>query len=102
MSKIVVAKKVRLGKDGDAFKKDLVAQVERTNVKIDDEYIKEFNQDWKTTGRLFIIDKEATEKRNSTDKPDRDALKAKATELGLEFKANIKTDVLIKLIEDNK
>lgn len=106
MNKIVVAKLVRLGKDGDKFSKGLVAKIERTNAKVDEDYIKEHNANWRTSGRLYIVDKEATEKRNSDVKevkqPDRDALKAKATELKLEFKANIKTDALIKLIKDKE
>jgi hypothetical protein len=64
MSKIVVAKLVRLGKDGDKFKKDLIAQTERTNAKVDEDYVKECNANWETSGRLYIVDKEATEKRN--------------------------------------
>lgn len=65
MSKIVVAKLVRLGKDGDNFSKGLEAKVERTNAKVDEDYLREFNANWKTSGRLYIVDKEATEKRNS-------------------------------------
>lgn len=65
MSKIVVAKLVRLGKDGDNFSKDLIAKVERTNAKVDDDYIKEVNANYKTTGRLYVVDEEATEERDS-------------------------------------
>jgi hypothetical protein len=65
MSKIVVAKLVRLGKDGDNFNKGLIAKEERTNAKVEEDFIKEFNSNWKTSGRLYIVDKEATEKRDS-------------------------------------
>ena len=64
MSKIVVAKKVRLGKDGNKFSKKLIAQVERTNAKVDDEFIKGFNENWKTSGRLYIVDEELTKERD--------------------------------------
>lgn len=69
MSKIVVAKLLRLGKDGDKFSKKLIAKVERTNAKVDDEFIKRFNDNWKTSGRIYEIDKEATKLRDEALKP---------------------------------
>ncbi len=69
MSKIVVAKLLRLGKDGDNFSKKLIAQVERANAKIDDDFIKSFNTNWKTSGRIYEIDKEATKLRDEKLKP---------------------------------
>ena len=64
MSRIVVAKLVRLGQDGNVFKKDMHAKTLRTSVKIDETEIQEFNKHWKNKGQLYIIDKEATEKRD--------------------------------------
>jgi len=120
MNNIVVAKLIRLGKDGDKFKKEMTAQVERTNAKIDRDYVEDYNKHWKTRGRIYIIDEKATIERNkllSGDSPLsrddlkakaaseqllRDDLKAQATELGIEFKNNIKTDVLIKKIAEKQ
>ena len=64
MEKIVVAKLSRLGKDGNKFSKEFKKEL-RSNVKISEDYVKEFNKNWKTRGQFYEIDKEATEKRNS-------------------------------------
>lgn len=69
MSKIVVAKLVRLGKDGDSFSKKLEAAVLRTNAKIDDEYLNGFNANWKTSGQLYIVDEKATKEREEALAP---------------------------------
>ncbi len=106
MSKIVVAKLVRLGKNGDRFDKKMIAKEERTSVKIDNEQIEMFNKNWEVSGRLYVIDEEATKERNKLftpkDMPDRDELKKEAESLGIEFKGNIKTKQLIELINQAK
>jgi len=126
MSKIVVAKLVRLGKDGDHFKKDMIAKEMRTNAKVDDEYLKEFNSQWKKRGQLYIIDKEATAERDRiidgepeltqeqkekiekdkqekvARKAERDALKEEAKDLKLEYPKTITNEKLKELIEDKK
>jgi hypothetical protein len=73
MSKLVVCKYVRLAKDGDSFKKDLIASELRTNVKIDDQFVKEHNRSWKTTGHLYIVDEKATKARNDAIKEAEEA-----------------------------
>lgn len=60
---ISVYKLIRLAKDGDSFKKDLVAQTLRTSVKIDDEFVEEFNKKWKTSGQLYVKDSKLTKAR---------------------------------------
>ena len=77
MSKIVVAKLVRLGQDGNSFKKDLIAKTMRTNAKVDDEYLKEFNASWKTRGQLYIIDEDATRVRNEALEPPKPTQKGR-------------------------
>lgn len=64
MSKIVVAKLVRLGQDGGVFKKELSAKTLRTSVKIDASEMEAFNKLWKQKGQLYILDEEATKKRD--------------------------------------
>ena len=108
MSKIVVAKLSRLGKDGDHFSLKFKTEV-RSKVKIDDDYIKEFNANWKTSGMFYDIDAEATKERDEKlakandplAKMTRDELKEKADDLGLEYQNNIKTNKLIELIKEN-
>ena len=113
MSKIMVAKLVRLGINGNNFDKKLIAKVERTNAKIDDEQIERFNQSWKTSGRLYIVDEDLTKERNNelakkapkaddNSKAIREALKAEADDLGIEYKKNIKTEALSVLISEAK
>jgi hypothetical protein len=107
MEKIVVAKLVRLGKDGDNFSKDLIAKEERTNAKVHMDYLDEMNKNWKTSGRLYIIDEKATKERDEKVNPkpklsERDKLKAKADEMGLTYAKNIKTEKLAELIKDSE
>jgi len=82
---IVVAKLVRLGKDGDSFKKDNHINVVRKAAKVDEAYVKGFNKSWEVSGQLYVIDKEATKKRDDL----LNAPKAKA-----EAKTEAKTDPL--------
>jgi len=65
----VVCKLLRLGQDSGKFSKKLIAAVERTNALVDDQYVKDFNRNWENSGRLYEIDKDATEKRNQAIKP---------------------------------
>lgn len=80
MSKILVCKKVRLGQDGGKFKKNLEAKVERTNLKIEEHLMDEFNANWKVSGRLYVVDDKATKERNAKleskleDTPDIDKM----------------------------
>lgn len=107
MNKIVVAKLVRLGKDGDKFKKDLVAQVERTNAKVDIDYLEEFNTNWETSGRLYIIDDKLTEERDKNLKgnSDDELLKAKERYLELFGKApngKMKLETMLEKIKEKE
>lgn len=111
MSKIVVAKLVRLGQNGDHFDKNMVAQVMRTNAKVDSDYIEKFNESWKTKGQMYIIDEQATKERDlSQNKSDakgeekaiRAALFLEAREIGLSPAKNISTEDLQKLINENQ
>ena len=78
---------------------------EMRTVKIDSMDADEFNRNASTSGILYVLDEESTKERNESLEPkkviDRDELKAKADELGLEYQNNIKTDKLIELIEQN-
>lgn len=69
MSKIVVAKLVRLGKDGDSFSKKLEAAEIRTSAKVNEDYVKGFNANWKTSGQLYIINEKATKEREESLAP---------------------------------
>ncbi len=132
MEKIVVVKLVRLGKDGDNFSKDLIAKEERTNVKVHIDYMNEMNANWKTSGRLYIIDEKATKERDEkvywaslSDKEKAEIKKAddekveklktekdakdkraklllEADALKLEFPKNIPSDKLEKMIDEAK
>ena len=68
MSKIVVAKLYRLGRDGDSFTKKFKTTL-RESVKIDDEYITNFNKNWQSSGQLYEIDEKATKTRNEKLNP---------------------------------
>jgi len=91
MQKIIVAKLVRLGKDGDSFSQKLIAQVMRTNAKVTEQYIEQFNSNWKDRGQMYIVDEEKTkernellstsEKANSPELSIREALKKEADEM---------------------
>lgn len=88
MSKIVVCKLVRLGMDGDKFKKELVAQEERTSVKITKEEMTKQNKLWKTTGRLYILDEDKTKEREAqVEQTAADKAKATAETAGANEKA---------------
>lgn len=109
MGKIVVAKLLRLGKDGDKFSKDLVAQVMRTNAKVDEDYIKQFNSTWQDRGQLYVIDEEKTKERNEQAELSdpkqlsiREALKKEADELGIKYAKNISNEKLAELISNHK
>lgn len=106
MSKIVVAKLVRLAKDGDHYNKELVAKVMRTSAKVDDDFVKEFNKTWKTSGQLYIVDEDKTKQRDEklngkNENNDREELKSQADELGISYPKNIKTENLKQKIEDH-
>lgn len=62
---LVVCKLVRLGMDGDKFKKDVHIATVRKSVKIDAEEVKKFNAGWAVRGQLYVIDKEATAQREA-------------------------------------
>lgn len=64
MSKLVVANLFRLGRNGDKFSKDFKTTL-RTGVVIDENYVNDFNKNWKVSGQFYEIDKEATDKRNN-------------------------------------
>lgn len=109
MQKIVVAKLVRLAKDGDSFKKDIHAQIMRTNAKISEQYIAEFNVNWQTRGLLYIIDEKLTKERDEQiQKNDpkelsiRESLKKEADELGIPYAKNISNEKLAELISNKK
>ena len=132
MSKIVVARLLRLGKDGDNFSKKMIAQVERTNAKVDDDFVEEFNSNWKTSGRIYEINEKATKERDEKvywaslsdeekaevkkqraelaskqkiekeAKDKRLALLSEATELKLEFAKNIPTEKLEAMVTEAK
>lgn len=113
MGKVVVCKVVRLGKDGDKFKKGLVAKVLRNNAKLDEDYVKEQNESWKTSGVYHEVDLKATSERNeklekSSEPSDaekkaiREEAKTEAASLGIEYSASISTANLLKKIEEKK
>lgn len=86
--------------------KDDVSKVTRTGVKIDERDAELFNKQTTISGIAYVLDEKATAERNApkedNDGADRDALKAEATALGIEFQKNIKTDQLIELIKAKK
>lgn len=111
MSKIVVAKLVRLGQNGDRFDKNMIAQVMRTNAKVDSDYIVKFNETWATRGQMYIIDETATKERDSLlsksnakdeEKAIRAALFLEAKSIGLSPAKTIKTEDLQNLINENQ
>lgn len=105
---VQVFNKVRLvevNKDS-VFKLDGLSKVMRKGVKITAEVAAEYNRTAKSSGILYELDEEATAEREQALNPepqvDRDALKAEATELGIEFHSAIKTDQLIAKIAEAK
>jgi HD superfamily phosphohydrolase len=112
MEKIVVCKLVRLAKNGDSFDQKLVAQELRTNAKVDDEYMKRFNENWKTSGQMYIMDEAKTKERDELSvkqevkkeevKSLREQLKEEAKELGLTYPKNISNEKLAELIGDKQ
>lgn len=114
MQEIVVAKLIRLGKNGDSFDKKLVAQVMRTNAKVSKDYIEQFNATWQDRGQLYIIDEEKTKERNEkliskeevktndAELSIREALKKEADELGIEYAKNISNEKLAEKISNYK
>ena len=115
MGKIKVYKLVRLGQDGDKFKKNMIAKELRTNAKLDEDFVKEYNKTWDVSGHLYILNEEATKKRDeklkkkeAPEKPKgnglqiRNALKKEADELGLEYPKNTTNEKLAELISDKK
>jgi len=101
---IVVCKKFRqIGQSNGVFKINEHRKEMRSNVKIDELDVAKFNAVATGSGIYYEIDKESTKKRNELLNPkpknNRAELKAKATDLGLEFADNIPTPKLIELIE---
>jgi hypothetical protein len=86
------------------FTPDSATKVQRNGVKIDERDAALFNKQTELSGIRYDLDEKATAERNApkAEPIDRDALKAEATELGIEFQNNIKTDVLIALINEKK
>jgi hypothetical protein len=110
MGKIIVARKYRLMRDGEKFTESGKKEI-RSNVKLDEDFVAQFNATTKTSGHMYEIDVEATKQRDALisakeAKPvqalDREALKLEAIELGIEFAANIPTKSLIELINEAK
>lgn len=60
---IVVANKYRLGMDGDKFSPKFKTHLR--SLKIDEDDMKDYNKQYQTTGILYELDKEATDKRNA-------------------------------------
>lgn len=56
----------------------------------------------KLQARIAELEKELSDLKSSPVEEDREALKAKAKELGIEFAKNIKTEELAKLIKDSE
>lgn len=85
MGKIIVATLYRLMKDGDKFsKKENHRVVERTNVKIDKDFVVSFNKNWETSGQLYEIDEKETKKR---DKKLEKSINEENTEPNLDVKS---------------
>jgi hypothetical protein len=102
---IVVVKKFRLiEKSKGKFKVNEHRKLLRSSVKITRDEVSDYNKVAETTGIYWEVDEKATEERNGNKEPklDREAIKKQADELGIEYQKNIKTDALLKLIEENK
>ena len=74
MDNIVVAKLFRLGKDGDKFSKKFKTEM-RSNVKIDRDYVAQFNYNQQTLGQFYEVDEKATAERQELlfPKPEKKA-----------------------------
>lgn len=70
MGKIVVAKKYRLGKDGDKFSTQFKTEL-RSRVIIDEDYIKQVNATKDISGILYEIDEKATAERDGKLNPQK-------------------------------
>ena len=77
MEKILVCKLHRLAKDGDHFKKNIVAAVLRTNAKIGESYYNRFNANWKTSGQIYELDEAKTKERDEIYNPVKKTRKPK-------------------------
>lgn len=67
---ISVYRLVRLAKEGDHFSKDTVVRELRTDVKMDDDFVKDYNKAWKTTGQMYVLDKKLTGERDKKLNPE--------------------------------
>ena len=102
MKLIVVANLYKLARlDGNKFAKEHKTLV-RENAKVHIDWVNQVNNNWQDTGRWYEVNQELTDKYYGEDKPNRDELLKEATEMGLDFAKNIKTDKLIELINENK
>lgn len=112
MEKTLVCKLFRLGKDGDRFKDDLIAATLRTRVLVGADYVARFNKNSHISGQRYEIDEKATKERDAIksgkpkadpiDKEIREALKAKADSLGIEYAKNLSNEKLDKLISEKE
>lgn len=101
-----------LEQSGDKFKNNEHRKLLRSKVLIDDNVAANYNKAFGISGIIFELDKEATKelskpktpvkKDNDKVKEEREALKAEATELGLDFAGNISNGKLIELINEAK
>jgi len=64
MGKIVVAKKYRLGKDGDKFSEKFKTPL-RNRVVIDEDEVKKFNRSTRISGQMYEIDEKLTKERDA-------------------------------------
>jgi len=108
---IVVAKLIRLGKNGDKFDKKLIAEEMRSNAKIERDYVEQFNKNWQSRGQMYVINEEATAKRDAElskkqsdpetpENNEREQVKQLADDLGIEYPKNMPTSRLKELIEE--
>lgn len=64
MGNIVVAKKYRLGKDGDKFSEKFKTPI-RNRVVIDEDEVKRFNKTTAISGQMYEIDEQMTKARDA-------------------------------------
>jgi len=75
-SDMVVCKLYKLGRfDGDMFTQEQKVII-RTRAVVTKNYMEEINETWKTNGKLYVLDQDATDKYHEDSKRDYDIRKA--------------------------
>ena len=74
----------------------------RSDVKIDKDYVEQFNKDWKTSGQFYEIDEKATAERNEKLNGSDNSNKKSVADTVAEINAAEKLEDLMPYEEDTR